>query len=714
MNPAREIAATNLIDESMDKLRVLDFCWTYPKQSGLSMQCEDHRNLIWSRNTGPSPAYSPSMSLLNVRNLKKSMGEKVLIADANLGIAPTDRIGIIGANGTGKSTLLKILAGVEPLDSGVLSLRQGTQVAYAPQNPDFPAGASVLDYLFARGTPVERAVREYEAALEALEVAGHTPDLSEEKLSAIHARFSRASADMDATNAWHHESECRAVLSKLGIHDLETPMGELSGGYRKRVALARALMADADILLLDEPTNHLDADTVSWLEETVARQRGAVVTVTHDRYFLDSVSTRILELERGNLRLFEGNFAYYLEKKAEIENAEASADQRRRTNLRRELAWLNRGARARRTHERHRVDRVEDLKNAAPPRRADPLEFATGTRRLGSLIIEAENVTAAIPDRTLVEKLTYTFKPGERLGIIGPNGSGKSTLLRIMTGRQEPNAGTVKVGTTVHIGWFDQESADLDPAERAIDWVKRDGGELLKSNDGQHLAAERVLERFGFTGQMLYQPIGKLSGGERRRLHLVRVLMTDPNFLVLDEPTNDLDIPTLQALEGFLDNFHGCLVVVSHDRFFLDRTVDALLSIEPDGVARNYPAPYDVYERIRGQREAEAAASASGKSKPATSNKLAPSLIPAAAAPAAAVQAPAKSKLSYKDQRELEMLESSIPTWEKALADLDTQLAIPSSDHTKLAELSQSRAELAAKLESGLERWADLAERSGA
>jgi ATP-binding cassette subfamily F protein uup len=644
------------------------------------------------------------MSLLNARNLRKTIGEKVLVADANLGIAPNDRVGIIGANGCGKSTLLKILAGVEPADGGVVSLRQGTTIAYALQNPDFPAGATVLEYLFARGTPVERAVREYEAALEAMEHASTNPDSREEELEAVHKRLARASADMDATNAWHHEKECRAVLSKLGIHDLETPIEQLSGGYRKRVALARALMADADILLLDEPTNHLDADTVTWLEEAVARQRGAVVTVTHDRYFLDRVSTRIVELERGVLRKYDGNFVYYLEKKSELENAEAQAEQRRRTHLRRELAWLIRGARARRTHERHRVERVEDLKAAVPPRKADPLEFVAGTRRLGSLIIEAKDITAAIAGRTLVRNLSYAFKPGERLGIIGPNGSGKSTLLRILTGRQEPAAGTVKIGPTVHIGWFDQESAALDPAERAIDWVKRDGGELLRNNDGQHLPAERVLERFGFTGQMLYQPIGKLSGGERRRLHLVRVLMTDPNFLVLDEPTNDLDIPTLQALEAFLDNYQGCLLVVSHDRFFLDRTVDALLSIEPDGVARNYPAPYDVYERLRAEREAAMPL----PSKAPTGKAAAPS------ATSKTVPSSAKSaKLGYMEQRELEHLEASIPKWEEYLRDLDEALAAASSDHSRVMELAKERAALAAKLDQAMDRWAELAERAG-
>ncbi len=631
------------------------------------------------------------------------MGEKVLVRDANFGIAPSDRVGIIGANGTGKSTLLKVLSGQEPPDQGILSYRQGTRVAYAPQNPDFPPGSTVLDYLFAQGTPVELAVREYEAALEAMESAA---GLSAEAEQQAQQRLAQASAAMDATNAWHHERECRAVLSRLGIHDLETSMESLSGGYRKRVALARALMADADVLLLDEPTNHLDADTVTWLEETVARQRGAVVTVTHDRYFLDRVSTRILELERGLLRLYEGNFAYYLEKKTELENAESQADQRRRTYLRREIAWLQRGARARRTHERHRIDRIEDMKAAAPARRSDPLEFATGTRRLGSLVLEAEQLGARLPGRVLFQNFNYALRPGERLGIIGPNGCGKSTLLRLITARQQPSHGTVKVGTTVVIGWFDQESADLDPNERAIDWVKRDGGELLKSNDGEHLAAERVLERFGFSGQMLYQPIGKLSGGERRRLHLVRVLMTDPNVLVLDEPTNDLDIPTLQALEGFLDNYQGCLLVVSHDRFFLDRTIDQLLSIEPDTEVRLYPAPFDVYERLRAEREElnyNRSSQKEGSRKPAAQSRTAlPPPTP-----------PAKSKLGFKEQRELQMLETSIPEWEAELSALDDQLTLHASNHLRLQELSTARAALSEKLETGMDRWAELAERAG-
>jgi ATP-binding cassette subfamily F protein uup len=585
--------------------------------------------------------------------------------------------------------------------------RQGVRVAYASQNPDFPPGSTVLDYLFATGTPVEKATRDYEAALLELDRA----QAEGLPLEQAQTQLVRASAQMDATNAWNHEREFQTILNQLGVHDLNRPMESLSGGYRKRVALARALIMEADVLLLDEPTNHLDADTVQWLEDTVAQHHGAVVTVTHDRYFLDRVSRRILELHSGKIRIFDGNFAYYLEKKAEMENADARAEHKRQTVLRREMAWLMRGARARRTHEQHRIDRVLELKQAKPERKPDPLALTTGTRRLGGLVLEAENLSMTIGDRTLFKGFSYTFRPGERLGIVGPNGSGKSTLLRILTQRQPPSTGTVRSGDTVAFGWFDQESAELNPQERALDWVKRDGGELLKSAQGEHLPAERVLEQFGFVGQMLYQPIGKLSGGERRRLHLVRLLMTDPNFLVLDEPTNDFDIPTLQALEGFLDNFMGCLLVVSHDRLFLDRTVDHLISIERDGQARLYPAPYDVYLRLRQEREAAEAGKTSSSDKAKAKDSKATSK------PVAGMNEEkptgGRQKLSYKEQRELESLEKNLPVWETELGQLDEIMASTTSDHLKLAELMQKREKLSQQVESGLERWAELAERAG-
>jgi len=647
------------------------------------------------------------MNILSSQNLSKSHGIKPLFSGLSFGIEDTDRAGLIGANGSGKSTLLKVLAGAEAPDTGQVTVRQGIRVEYAPQNPQFDPAHTVIDHIFATQTALASAVREYESLCRQLEKAP-SPE--------IESRLARAMAQIDAAQGWEYESRARAVLSKLGVHDLDAQMGTLSGGYRKRVALARALLADADLLILDEPTNHLDADTIAWLEDYLNRMSGALLLVTHDRYFLDRVTRRIIELDQSRLFSYDGNFSYYLEKKAEHEQAEARLDERRRSILRKELEWLNRGARARRTHEKHRIERVRDLQATAPTRRADALQFESAGQRIGSKIVELDSVSKAFGPRQIISKFTYTVAPGERLGIVGPNGAGKSTLVNILTGRLVPDSGTVDIGTTVQFGVFDQESAALDPEERAIDYVKRDGGDNLRGADGAVLSAERMMERFHFTSQMLFQPIEKLSGGERRRLHLVRTLMKNPNFLVLDEPTNDLDIPTLQALEDFLDGFPGCLLVVSHDRYFLDRTVQQLLSVEGDGMVRLYPGGYDIYERMRAEREAEEAAQTAAAAEKA--DRKAARASDGSATEKAAVQTSAagisepKKKLSYKEQREFAEIEDHMPKWEARLADLEQQLANPSSDYMELQKLTAEQSALQQKLDLAMERWLELSERA--
>lgn len=640
------------------------------------------------------------MIILSAQNLAKSHGIKPLFSQISFGIEDTDRIGIIGANGSGKSTLLQVLAGATPADTGQVTLRQGLRVEYAPQNPHFDPEHSVLDHIFASQTAVASAVRDYEELCHLMETA---PSADVEK------RLARALEQMDAAQAWEFESRAKAILDRLGVTHLDAPMGTLSGGYRKRVALARALMAEADLLMLDEPTNHLDADTIAWLEDYLNRMSGALVLVTHDRYFLDRVTRRIVELDAGRLFTYDGNFSYYLEKKAEQEAADVRADDRRRSILRKELEWLGRGARARRTKEKHRIERIQDLKNAAPARRADALRFESAGQRIGTKIVELEKVSLAFGARTIISDFTYTMAPGERLGIVGPNGAGKSTLTNLITGRLAPDSGTVDIGTTVQFGVFDQESAELDPDERAIDFVKRDGGENLRGADGAVLSAERMMERFHFTSQMLFQPISKLSGGERRRLHLVRTLMKNPNFLILDEPTNDLDIPTLQALEDFLDGFSGCLLVVSHDRYFLDRTVEQLLSVEGDGVVRLYPGGYDIYERMKADRLAEEAAEKKQAEEKAAARTAAPSA--AAPEPSSPAAAPAK-KLSYKEQRELAEIEEKMPRWEARLEALEGELARQSTDYVELQKLTAEQSDLQRKIEEGTERWLELSERA--
>ncbi len=639
-----------------------------------------------------------SMNILSAQNLTKSHGIKQLFSGLSFGIEDTDRVGLIGANGSGKSTLLKVMAGAEPADGGQVTLRQGIRVEYAPQNPPFEADHSVLDHIFATQTELSQVLREYEDLCSRIETE-HTPENE--------ARLAQAMARLDALNGWEYETRARTVLARLGVTDLQAKMGSLSGGYRKRVALARALLAEADLLILDEPTNHLDADTVSWLEDYLNRSlNGALLLVTHDRYFLDRVTRRIIELDAAQLLNYDGNFSYYLEKKAEQEAADVRNDERRRSILRKELEWLGRGARARRTKEKHRIVRIRDMQAAGPGRKADPLRFESGGRRIGSKIVEMEGVSKSLGGRTLIKDFTYTIAPGERMGVIGANGAGKTTLVNIITGRLKPDAGTVDVGTTIEFGFFDQESADLDMDERAIDYVKRTGGDNLKGADGSVLSAERMMERFLFTSQMLFQPVGKLSGGERRRLHLVRTLMQDPNFLILDEPTNDLDIPTLQALEDFLDGFRGCLLVVSHDRYFLDRTVDHLLAVEGGGTLRTYPGDYTLYEQMRAEREAEEAAREAEKDAKSKAAVKAEEPAPANSSGGE------RKKLSYKEQREFAELEENFPKWEERLKSIETELGAASADYMTLQELTKEQSLLQERLDAGMERWLELSERA--
>lgn len=635
------------------------------------------------------------MTIISAQNLSKTHGVKELFRSINLGIEETDRIALIGVNGSGKSTLLKVLAGIEQPDSGAVVLRQGVIVEFASQNPVFQPEHTILEHIFHAQTELAAAVIEYEKLCVKIAAAGDSAD------ETLQNRLGAASARMDALNAWEYESRAKVILNKLGVEDLERRMSDLSGGYRKRVALARALLNESDLLILDEPTNHLDADTIAWLEDYLQRYTGAVLLVTHDRYFLDRVTNQIIELHEGAIRTFKGSFSYYLTTKAEIANEEARHDERRRSILKKELEWLGRGARARRTKEKHRIERIEDLKEAAPTRKPDPLKFVSGSRRLGSKIVELEKVSKAFGDRTVIRDFDYTFKPGERLGIIGPNGAGKSTLVNLITGKLSPDSGTVYVGDTVFFGLFDQESSDLNPEEKVINYIKREGGDALRAPDGTVLTAERMLERFLFTPQMLHQSISRLSGGERRRLHLVRLLLQDPNFLILDEPTNDLDIQTLQALEDYLDNFVGCLLVVSHDRYFLDRTTDHLVAVEKGGKLRLFPGAYSIYERIKAEEEAEALSAEKEKKQKTAKQEEKPK----------AAKDEGKKKLTFNEQRELASLEKDIPNWEERLESIQTEMAAAATDYVKLAELTKEQQDLNEKLENGFVRWEELASR---
>lgn len=636
------------------------------------------------------------MNIVSIQGLTKSHGIKQLFTNVTMGIEDRDRIGIIGPNGCGKSTLLSILAGVETADAGIIARKQGLKVEFLGQKPLFDEHLTVLEALLQGDGEAVTLVREFERVSARLE---STPDDA-----ALLKRMEDISHQMDMAGAWEIESTARIVLSRLGIRDLEARVDSLSGGYRKRVSLARALLSPCDMLILDEPTNHLDTEMIAWLEDYLRTFAGAVVLVTHDRYFLDRITKVIFDIERGELRRFEGNFSYYLERKAEIESALDAADQRRSTILRRELAWLKRGARARTTKAKARIKGYFDLKAEEVDRTVETVSFQTGTRRLGNKILILEDVSKSMGGKVCVKDLSYAMPPGERLGIIGPNGCGKSTLVNLITGILPPDSGKIEIGETVYFGYYDQESKGLDPNERALEYVKREGGEMLRAANGSYMNASAVMEQFLFTQQMLYQPIGKLSGGEQRRLYLVKTLMRDPNFLILDEPTNDLDIATLQALENYLEGFAGCLIVISHDRYFLDRTVNCVMAYEGDGEWKKYPGGYDAYATMKAERASEANQQRKSDAKAKAQE---PVTVAAVAPPPPTEKAPAR--LSYKEQKELATLETEIAKGEAKLSKLANEIAGAASDFTRLQPLLAQQKEVSEKLEGTMARWEALA-----
>ncbi len=543
------------------------------------------------------------MSIFTLRSLHKDFGIKEILHDASFSLDDGDKVGLIGTNGSGKSTLLKMIAGLESIDSGEMLVNPSVRIVYLPQQPELDDDRTVLEQVFADSGDQMALVREFEEISDKL-AHGHGDQ------DQLMAKLSSLTHQLDATGAWDLETNAKIILTKLGIDDFEAKIGDLSGGYRKRIALAAALLSEPDVLLMDEPTNHLDALSVEWLQSYLNRFRGALLLITHDRYFLDRVTNRILEIDRGDLFTYSGNYSYYLEKKALAEDSAASTERKHQGLLRRELEWLKRGPKARSTKQKARIDRVHALQATEFKQGHGKVDIATAGRRIGKKVIELVAVTKGYGDRTLINGFTYEFSPEDRVGIIGGNGVGKSTLMDMITGRLQPDSGTVEIGTTIHIGYFDQHSDDLtlNPEQRVIDYLK-DVAELVKIADGTVITASQMLERFLFPGNQQYAPINKLSGGERRRLFLLRVLMSAPNILILDEPTNDLDVQTLAVLEDYLEDFNGCVIVVSHDRYFLDRVVDTIFAFEPDGTLRQYPGNYSVYLDYKRAEEAAAVSS---------------------------------------------------------------------------------------------------------
>lgn len=603
------------------------------------------------------------MNLITAEHLTHSYTERKLFDDASFSLNEQEKVGIIGINGTGKSTLLKILAGKEEPDEGTVIMGRNLRIGYLPQNPVFPES--------------------FDALTAALPLAD---DIS--------------GSPMD------YEADAKSMLTKLGITQLGQNITELSGGQRKRIALVRTLLTPSDILILDEPTNHLDSAMAEWLETFLKNTKSALIMITHDRYFLDSVVNRIVEIDKGKLYSYSCNYLGYLERKAQREEIEMATERKRQSLLRVEIAWMQRGARARSTKQKAHIARYEALRDTAAPVRDSSVEMASVSSRLGKTTVELEHITKSYGDRTLIHDFSYIFLRDDRIGIIGPNGCGKSTLMKIIAGSVQPDSGTVTIGQTVKIGYFSQENEALDEDMRVIDYV-RSGAEYIRQPDGSLITASAMLERFLFPGDMQYAVIKKLSGGEKRRLYLLRILMEAPNVLFLDEPTNDLDIATLTILEDYLDHFDGIVAVVSHDRYFLDRVVRRIFAYEENGRLVQYEGGYTDYLHAREAKNADMTGHVN------TSGTTSPS----DAEPAKAVNRnnwkdgqTKKKKMTYQEQKDFETIEDDISAIEARLEEIDTEMGQAASDFVKLGKLSEEKENLSQELEQKMDRWMYLEE----
>ncbi|MFC0235879.1 ABC-F family ATP-binding cassette domain-containing protein [Fictibacillus phosphorivorans] len=626
------------------------------------------------------------MSILLVENLYKTYGEKTLFDNITFSISDKQRIGLIGPNGTGKSSLLKAIAGFEPAERGTLSHANSFQIEYVAQEPELDEELTVLDQIYYGDSLIMKTMREYEKALLDLE----SDPSNEKKLK----RLMSSQQKMDENEAWEANTIAKTVLTKLGLRDFSRQLKHLSGGQKKRVAIAKALIQPADLLILDEPTNHLDNETVEWLETFLGNYKGALLMVTHDRYFLNRVTNNIFELDNGKLYVYEGNYETYLEKKAEREEIALQNEDKRQNTLRRELAWLRRGAKARTTKQKARIQRVESLQEETGPAVKGSVEFAIGSQRLGKKVIEVEGLSKSLDGKELVKNLDYLIVPGERLGIIGPNGSGKTTLLNMLAGRMTPDFGSVEVGETVKIGYYTQDHEELDGNLRVVDYIK-ETAQVITTVDGQSITAEQMLERFLFPRYMQYTYIRKLSGGEKRRLYMLKVLMEEPNVLFLDEPTNDLDIQTLGILEEYLENFPGVVLTVSHDRYFLDRVVDHLLAFEGNAEVVRFQGSYTDYMDEKKERDEMAAAVKKEASEKPTET-------------VGQHRKEKKKKLSYKDQQDWDTIEERIMNLEEKKGHYEAEIVAAGSDFGKISELMAEQKKVENELEAAMERWEEL------
>ena len=592
------------------------------------------------------------MNILSVENMTKAYGERKLFDNTSFYLQDDEKVGIIGINGTGKSTLLKIIAGLEDVDEGSVTMANHVVCSYLPQHPSFEAEETVMEAVLRRA---REGSRQYE-------------DLG------------------------FRETEAKSMLTKLQVTDFEEKCGVLSGGQRKRLALVAALLTDADILILDEPTNHLDTEMSDWLEEQLKKRNGAVIMITHDRYFLDSVANRIVEIDKGKIYSYQANYAGYLELKAGREEDALASERKRQSILRKELAWVQRGARARTTKQKARLQRYEELKNTAAPITDGQVQLKSVASRLGKTTVEIDSISKSYDGKKLIEDFTYIFLKDDRVGFVGKNGCGKSTLMKMITGEVKPDAGSITIGQTVKIGYFTQEIDDkeMPPDQKVIDYIK-DVAEYVQTEDGS-VSASQMLERFLFEGKDQYGLLKKLSGGERRRLYLLKVLMGAPNVLILDEPTNDLDITTLTILEDYLDNFPGIVIVVSHDRYFLDRIAGRIFAFEENGKIRQYEGGYTDYINRVTAEMGDIFVSES-KVRDTENSK------------STWKQHSSKLKFSYKEQKDYETIEGEIANLEEKIEQLEQQILLAATDFVKLNRLTQEKQEAEALLEEKMDRW---------
>lgn len=622
------------------------------------------------------------MSLITIEHLTKSYTERLLFDDTSFSIGDGEKVGLIGINGTGKSTLLKIVAGLEEPDDGSVIRRRNLYIRYLPQIPQFTPGDSVLDSI---------------------------------------VRDNRNEPHF--TSREEIEASAKTILTKLGIYDFTAKVETLSGGQRKRVALTSVLLSTADLLILDEPTNHLDSEMADWLEDYLKKFRGALLMITHDRYFLDSVTNRIVELDKGKLYSYQSNYEGFLKLKAERLDMMAASERKRQSILRTELAWMQRGARARSTKQKAHIQRYEALRDQEAPELTDgQVEMESISSRLGRTTVEIEHLSKAYGDKVLMRDFNYVFLKNDRIGIIGPNGSGKSTLMKMIAGWVKPDSGTIEIGQTVKLGYFSQENEDMDVSLKVIDYI-RNVAEYVQTKDGS-ISASQMLERFLFPSSVQYTTISRLSGGERRRLYLLRILMSAPNVLLFDEPTNDLDIRTLMILEDYLDSFQGIVITVSHDRYFLDRVVRRIFAFEGDGNVVQYEGGFTdyqvAYQRKLAQGEGSGTSGGSGSQGGNGGAGSASGADGAGMESGASVKSSQdgrahqkKLKFSYKEQKEWETIEEDIAGLEEAIEALDAQIAVSATDYGKLNQLMTEKAEKEAQLEERMDRWVylnDLAE----